>query len=349
MATLVDNMVEEIKSKIDSGIYVPGDKIDSLNELCRNYNVSKITAIRAVAHLAKLGVIKKIQGRGSFVSGNSKKVQECGENISEIDTIVIITIPDIILSHYEFERKMCLGICERAKELGLEVRFQEPKIDLLGESMSNWEKNEAGIIFFGRDNDGKASHFFATGNPRGVVVDSFAPGVHCVLTDNAFGMRGIINELAKRSCRRLLYAPHFSLRKCNFNVSERLESFITETTQAGMDWEIQDGCNYEIFHEKLQSSKPPDAILFPCDDPAINCAEFLEERGVKIHNDVIICGFDGFSPSGKDYTRLLTAKVNPEKIGKTAVDVIASGQINEPVPIWKRIKPEVIVPWNSSR
>lgn len=57
-----------IKGLIDSGKIKPGDKIDSEYELCKKYNVSRITVRNALAELENEGYLIKKQGKGSFAS-----------------------------------------------------------------------------------------------------------------------------------------------------------------------------------------------------------------------------------------------------------------------------------------
>lgn len=53
--------------KIRSGEWRPGRQIPTEEELCRSFDVSKITVRRAVTNLVFDGHLEKIQGRGTFV------------------------------------------------------------------------------------------------------------------------------------------------------------------------------------------------------------------------------------------------------------------------------------------
>jgi len=53
--------------KIRSGEWRTGRQIPTEEELCRSFNVSKITVRRAVNNLALEGYLEKIQGKGTFV------------------------------------------------------------------------------------------------------------------------------------------------------------------------------------------------------------------------------------------------------------------------------------------
>jgi GntR family histidine utilization transcriptional repressor len=59
---------EHIKSKIDSGELAVGMRIPSENELVSALNVSRMTVNRALRELSADGLLKRIQGRGTFVA-----------------------------------------------------------------------------------------------------------------------------------------------------------------------------------------------------------------------------------------------------------------------------------------
>jgi GntR family transcriptional regulator len=85
-------LAEDIKNKIESGEWKPGDMIPSTTQLSKEYEISHMTVRQGLALLAQNGYIESIQGKGSFVTnppmdtlllkfsednllGNSKKIQ----------------------------------------------------------------------------------------------------------------------------------------------------------------------------------------------------------------------------------------------------------------------------------
>ncbi|MDO4343553.1 MAG: GntR family transcriptional regulator [Eubacteriales bacterium] len=61
---------EKLQGLIEAGELKKGDRIYSENELCEMYDVSRITAKRALDELVKDGYINRLPGRGSFVQGS---------------------------------------------------------------------------------------------------------------------------------------------------------------------------------------------------------------------------------------------------------------------------------------
>lgn len=59
---------EIIKENIESGEWVPGDLIPSENKLQQQFNISRNTAKKALDDLVQEGILKRVQGKGTFVS-----------------------------------------------------------------------------------------------------------------------------------------------------------------------------------------------------------------------------------------------------------------------------------------
>lgn len=64
-------IMEDIKARISDGTYHPDDRLPSEKELMASYGVSRIVAVNALTNLVKEGLIYRVPGRGSFVSGKT--------------------------------------------------------------------------------------------------------------------------------------------------------------------------------------------------------------------------------------------------------------------------------------
>jgi len=87
---IVDDVFEQIKARIVSQTWRPGEKIPSENELCGMFNISRVSIRSAVQKLRDLGLITTRHGKGSFVS----------ESATSFD--IQMTVPIMNLSEKEF-------------------------------------------------------------------------------------------------------------------------------------------------------------------------------------------------------------------------------------------------------
>lgn len=60
-------LTDILLSKIHSGEWQTGSQIPTEEDLCKNFDVSKITVRRAINNLAIEGYLEKLQGKGTFV------------------------------------------------------------------------------------------------------------------------------------------------------------------------------------------------------------------------------------------------------------------------------------------
>jgi GntR family transcriptional repressor for pyruvate dehydrogenase complex len=65
--SLIDNIIDEIKGKILSGEYKDGDMLASQDELARQMGVSRASLREALKRLELMGLVRSIQGKGTFV------------------------------------------------------------------------------------------------------------------------------------------------------------------------------------------------------------------------------------------------------------------------------------------
>lgn len=59
---------ELLKEKIESGEWVPGDLVPSEHKLMQQFKISRNTAKKALDDLVQEGILKRVQGKGTFVS-----------------------------------------------------------------------------------------------------------------------------------------------------------------------------------------------------------------------------------------------------------------------------------------
>lgn len=67
-----EQIVEDIISKISSNVYPQGEQLPTENELCIEYNCSKITIKKALEILTHQGLLFRQRGNGTFVNKNAK-------------------------------------------------------------------------------------------------------------------------------------------------------------------------------------------------------------------------------------------------------------------------------------
>lgn len=65
---LYHQIKEDLKAHIEGGEWLPGELIPAEKELCAEYEVSKITVLEAIKGLVGEGLLRRKQGKGTFVA-----------------------------------------------------------------------------------------------------------------------------------------------------------------------------------------------------------------------------------------------------------------------------------------
>lgn len=84
-ANLAEAVIMELSNRIDSGVYGPGDKLPSEQELCKEFSVSRPVVREAVASLRLGGRLIARQGVGVFVVEHDTK--RLGFELNPVDNV----------------------------------------------------------------------------------------------------------------------------------------------------------------------------------------------------------------------------------------------------------------------
>ncbi|MCI1859143.1 MAG: GntR family transcriptional regulator [Sporolactobacillus sp.] len=75
MGPLYKEIAEYIVRMIKDGKYKPGEKIPSENEMGKLFNVSRMTARKAIEHLVSRNYLIQLQGKGTYVNNQKEKIK----------------------------------------------------------------------------------------------------------------------------------------------------------------------------------------------------------------------------------------------------------------------------------
>jgi GntR family transcriptional regulator len=84
LTPLYQQVLEDIKAGIASGVYRPGNRIPSEPELSELYSVSRVTIRRAIEELVGEGYLTRRQGKGTYV--NERKMARKLRQTSEVQS-----------------------------------------------------------------------------------------------------------------------------------------------------------------------------------------------------------------------------------------------------------------------
>jgi LacI family transcriptional regulator len=167
-----------------------------------------------------------------------------------------------------------------------------------------------------------------------ITIDYVYNKCTSVLSDNLDGMKQIAEYVYSQGHRRIaiIHGENTSVTQ------KRLASFRNTCKKIGLELDeslIKEARYHDpklsalATKELLDLDKKPTCILYPDDFSFIGGKNVIEERGLKIPDDISVVGYDGVLLSQILRPQLTTYKQDSEEIGKIAAQKLIE-QIEEP-------------------
>ncbi|MEL7088746.1 MAG: GntR family transcriptional regulator, partial [Planctomycetota bacterium] len=332
---------DQLKSAIESGELSPGQKLPTDEALVNQFNVSRNTIIRAVWTLRDEGLVGRVQGSGTFVSGKSSEVSQ--------------RIAFIANGEFDFETKSTVfGRVEQEIE---RLLLYEHQIELVVQPYGGGRSNAAFRRKSVRDalDSGITAAFYLPGafvdDRSGLhdeVLGEFAASrVPVVLLDcdtaraesprAQYDLVGLNNHLAGVEIgRRLLEKPtrkvlFLSYAGAPISVQERyagLRSVVESDGRAELILAEPATIDVDSIAAAMRRYTP-DAVVTKDDSVAAAVMRHLYLEKIQVPHEVRVAGFDD-SPIASELIVPLTTYGQPTKyLARAAVDMVVS-RIQEP-------------------
>jgi len=172
-----------------------------------------------------------------------------------------------------------------------------------------------------------------------ISIPELINGATNILVDNKSGMGRVISHLIEaKGCRRIAF-----IRGPDKNVEaeERFDAYKITLAAHHIPFDpqlITEGRFIPIYgqlavHKLLDERNVQfDAIVAANDEMAFGALEALRERGIKVPDEVMVCGFDDTKASQFSLPSLTTVRQPLERMGETAVELLAARLANQDIP-----------------
>jgi len=323
---LYKKVKEEIKEKIEKKIFKVGDKIPSIRDLCKEFNVSNITIKQAISELIREGYIETRGSKGTYVKSNKNNTKLVatifqaniknpfiGEIYSGIEKILSIENYHILFlstdGNIEKETRYLKEILERGVD-GVIIStvisdLNSPSVYLLEE----FKKKNIPVIFIDIKIDGLDFDY--------VETDNFEAGYEATKYFIEKGHRkiGIILSRNVNTVKERLEGYRNALRDYGIEFNQLY-------IKGGMHNLTHEEIGYICGLELLNLKDPPTAIFCTSDSIAIGVYKACYEMNLKIPKDVSIIGFDNLNFTEYLIPSLTTVHQEKFKIGEEAAKIL---------------------------
>lgn len=346
------SLLQDIKEKIMSGGYKPGDKLPSENQLSAKYNISRQTVRKAFAILEQDGYIYAEHGRGTFVSDRAFKAQN-SKNIAVVTTY---------LSDYIFPRII----------QGIERVLTENGYTIILKTTGNSRKREAAYLqeLLTKDVDGiiiepSKSQIYC--NHQDLYAQFEARHIPYVFIQGCFPQMADKPHVLVNDCRGGYLAANYLLSLGHRKIAgifkaddtqgrERHKGYVQALQEAGIMYDPDYVIWYhtedrrikpaERLREMIEQKMSVDAVVCYNDQIAGWVIQALEKIGIRVPEDISVTGFDNLAASNGQ-TMGLTTIVHPQdKLGEMAAELLMRMLRREEIAPEEKmilVEPELII------
>jgi DNA-binding LacI/PurR family transcriptional regulator len=328
--TVHGRILEQIESRIRSGVYGPGQRLPAEVRLAADLGVSRGTLRHALASLRRSGLIEGTPGRGTFVRGSPGAPEPGSRTVAVVVPLVAQPpVPELMRGiEGELRRR---GYTMVIGDGGSSAEQQSDRISHL------LDQGASALIAYPVDYEPDPGFFerlFSRGVPL-VLVDRYLPGlaVDAVVSDNVSGAYEAVSSLAAAGHRRIAMVATDNL--ATSSVAERILGYRQALHAAGLPFDpdlvfdslpvISDlTASHQLATDAAQriadflAHVEPTAVFALNDRLAVEVYRASQIRGLPIPDALSVIGFDN-DPMAAAMAPSLSSVAQPrEAIGRRA-------------------------------
>ena len=321
---LYRGIVDDIRARIRDGEMRPGDQIPTIEGICASYNVSPITAKRAINDLQTMGLVRSIRGKGTFVAPRDELPAIAGP-YQPIERVALMVSPRFRPGSHTGFFGLTWEAIERAAEqrkLGFTVHAVPAGGSDFHVDLTFQPDPLEGLVFLTTDYPYRIMHLVHERRLAAVTIDAASALCHAVLSDNLDGMRQVIDHLRALGHERVLLATRDPRSPNPTNENERTAAFQFLAADRGLQGQTLLSTDPGPLISRVRKKNGPTALVFAQEQPAHDFIRAAREVGLNVPRDVSVCGFDGWCHEPLLGVELTTFAVDRAALGCGAVDFL---------------------------
>jgi len=195
-----DYTIDQLRRFIIKQGLRPGDALPNYDLLAKHFKVSRMTIHRAMAHLAKDGMITRMHRKGCFVA---KRISPKSPALSEIGVISAFSRKGLFFSYL---REIMVGIMSACEPTGMDLNILSVFDAPTAIHPQDLSTTIDGVLLLGVLNDNYIAAMAKQRIPT-VVLDyhTEAAALDYVVCDNAGATRAVMEHLLALGHRRIVY------------------------------------------------------------------------------------------------------------------------------------------------
>ncbi len=342
---LKEKLVQELRSRNLKA----NERFLTFRDIAEQHEVSTITASKAISELVDEGILYCRQGKGTFVGDIDKIKRLFNKDVFNIGA----TFLDMYNVSSPYLSEVIKGISEGCNRFGYNLQiFATHAPDTMTIDnyvlMRNIKKKHIDGLLIASRMDLKDIILLRENNVPFVWIGNDLPHekVYCVLVDHVYGTFLAIEHLLNLGHKRIglirtsveaAIIPTY--RVC---LEKRGLKFDTEMIKESGEYTQETG--YALMKELLNLSNPPTAVFIIDDIVALGAMKAIDEKGLRIPDDISIVGYGNHSAHLYSPVPLTTVDTHVRKMSVLSLEMLVKVMKGEEVKEPKlTITPNLIV------
>lgn len=344
-----ESIVTDISSKIRSGLFSPGDPLPSESKIMSRYNVSRITAQKALNTLADMQIVTRVKGSGTFVSRDLPAVAAV-----QPSRFVTLILPNTVSGSLHILEGASRVFSEAGVNLSVLVSgdTKESESKFLQTALNS---GAAGVILYLINSEPTPflESLIAENYPL-VFIDKSLNGVPCtsVASDGFNGSRTVTGKILRKGHKKIGFLGDGN--QSIDTVRQRYEGFCSALNEQHLairrEWclFLEDEPETALEHLLLSADRP--TALFCCNDNTVALLwKVAANLGISIPDDLSVASFDAKEVITNTPFELTSVRQPYEKMGQTAAELVLDKLLRNSTLLQKVYLPVQIVEGNSIR
>jgi Transcriptional regulators len=355
--------IDDILQKIKDNEFSFEKPICTEKLLMEQYGISRITAKRAITELESKGILYRKRGVGSFVSRSIYSKTNIPEKTNHLFAFVL---------PFNITKGGLNGTFQTANSIlnnagyGMSIYITDSNAASRGYAVLSRVLNEdiSGIVYYPRTNNIHLDllNRFVLGNKPVIIMDvnTDCPYLHSVTSDNYNGQKTLTEYLISLGHKKIGYLSGFAPEE-RTTIRDRFGGYLTAIRQNGFQLDpnliiTNMGISYRVPEENGSPLSAPiykaisqmvksgaTAIVAENDELAFYTAMACDELGIKVPEQLSICGFDNSEFSHITSSGITTVSQDFVGIGKNIADILLESLNQNSMEAKKIILPTELV------
>lgn len=361
-----ETIMDDLLARIHNNNFSYGDVFCTEKLLSEQYNVSRITAKRAITDLEQRGILYRKRGVGSFVARNALNNLNKSSNPATDSKMVSFLLPFDITKGNLFQTIETVNT--KLNDNGYFMSLYISDISSTKERANIkllLSQNISGLVYYPmRDkiNLDLLNEFVFAGIPV-VVIDknTDCPYIHNVVSDNYEGGRALAEHLIRLGHHNITFFTTAPIEETS-SVRNRFAGYLNQMQASGIPLtpnhlvyfphEVReiDALSNELtpFQSAIRQmySMGVTAIITENDRVAQFIHMACNKIGLRIPEDISLCGFDDTAPSGE--LGITTIRQDFGAIGQEISRILLASLSTPSAPVQKTTVPIELIVRNST-